>query len=218
MPVNQVLLVSEEKLKAFTTVNENVSPQLLIPYILNAQETYLVNLIGSSFLKELYLQVRTNSVTAANRFILDEYIGQVVLQYGLVMALPFLKYKILNKSILSPKSETADSIDIDELKYLVSQVKNTAEQYAMLLQKYLFWHSSEFPLWNTALAQDGVIPDKGNVFTAPLVTSHYPYAYKKRLAQRANRGGYGFALGSNPTGTEGGWTTCDGFPWWLWGY
>jgi len=216
MAVNQVLLVSEEKLKAFTTINENVSPQLLIPYILNSQETYLVNLIGSSFLKELYTQVRTNTVSAANQFILDEYIGQVVLQYGLVMALPFLKYKILNKSILSPKSETADSIDIDELKYLVGEVKNTAEQYAMLLQKYLFWHSADYPLWNNALAMDGVIPDRGNVFTSPLVTSHFPYAAKKRLAQTANRGGYGFALGSNPTGTESG-ALCD-FPWWLYGY
>ena len=216
MAVNQVLLVSEEKLKAFTTINENVSPQLLIPYILNSQETYLVNLIGSSFLKELYLQVKTNTVSAANQFILDEYIGQVVLQYGLMMALPFLKYKILNKSILSPKSESSDSIDLDELKYLVAEVKNTAEQYAMLLQKYLFWHSADFPLWNNALAMDGVIPDRGNVFTSPLVTSHYPYAFKKRLAQTANRGGYGFALGSNPTGTEAG-AFCD-FPWWLYGY
>jgi hypothetical protein len=216
MPVNQILLVSEEKLKAFTTINENVSPQLLIPYILNSQETYLVNLIGGSFLKELYLQVRTNTVSVANQFILDEFIGQVVLQYGLMMSLPFLKYKILNKSILSPKSESADSIDLDELKYLVAQVKNTAEQYAMLLQRYLFWHSADYPLWNNALAIDGVIPDRGNVYTAPLVTSHYPYAFKKRLAQTANRGGYGFALGSNPTGTEAG-AFCD-FPWWLYGY
>jgi hypothetical protein len=216
MAAQEILLVSEEKLKAFTTINDNVSPQLLIPYVFNAQNTYLVNLIGSSFMKELYLQVRTNTVTVANRFILDEYIGNVVLNYSLMMALPFLKYKILNKSILSPKSESADSIDLDELKYLVMQVKNTAEQYSMLLQKYLYWHSNEYPLWNNALAMDGVLPDLGNVFTAPLVTSHYPYAWKKRLAQTANRGGYGFALGSNPTGTEGG-ALCD-FPWWLYGY
>ena len=216
MAIQEVLLVSEEKLKAFTTINDNVSPQILIPYVFNAQNTYLVNLIGSSFMKELYLQVKTNTVTQVNRYILDEYIGNVVLNYSLMMALPFLKYKILNKSILSPKSETADSIDLDELKYLVAQVKNTAEQYAMLLQQYLYWHSNDYPLWNSALAQDGVIPDRGNVYTAPLVTSHYPYAWKKRLAQTANRGGYGFALGSNPTGTESG-VLCD-FPWWLWGY
>ena len=214
MAVNEVLLVSEEKLKAFTTVNENVSPQLLIPYILNSQNTYLVNLIGSSLLKELYLQVRTNTVTADNRFILDEFIGQVVLQYGLMMALPFLKYKILNKSILSPKSETSDSINLDELKYLVAEVKNTAEQYSMLLQRYLFFHSNLYPLWNTALAMDGVLPDKGSVYQAPLVTPHYPYAFQKRLAQSASRGQYGYTLAGS-VGEGGGGAYCD-FPWWLW--
>jgi hypothetical protein len=216
MAVNEVLLVSEEKLKAFTTVNENVSPQLLIPYILNSQNTYLVNLIGSSFLKELYLQVKTGTVTELNAYILDEYIGQVVLQYGLMMALPFLKYKILNKSILSPKSETSDSINLDELKYLIAEVKNTAEQYAMLLQRYLFFHSNSYPLWNTALAMDGVLPDKGSVYTSPLVTPHYPYAFKKRLAQSASRGQYGYTLSGSFGGTDGG-AYCD-FPWWLWSY
>ena len=213
MAVNEILLVSEEKLKAFTTVNENVSPQLLIPYVLNAQNTYLVNLIGSTFMKDIYLQVRTNSVTAANRYLLDEYIGPVVLNYALMMALPFLKYKILNKSILSPKSETADSINIDELKYLVSEVRNVADQYAMLLQKYLFYHMNDYPLWNTANARDGVIPDKGSVYTSPLVTPHYPYAWKKRLAQQTARGQYGYTL-SGSIGAMNQDAMCD-FPWWL---
>jgi hypothetical protein len=217
MAINEVLLVSEEKLKAFTTINENVSPQLLIPYVFNAQNTYLVNLIGSSFMKELYLEVKTNTVSTANRYILDEYIGNVVLNYALMMALPFLKYKILNKSILSPKSETADSIDIDELKYLVSEVRNVADQYAMLLQRYLYFHMNEYPLWNTANARDGVIPDKGSPYTSPLVTPHYPYAWKKRLSQSAARGQYGYTLQGSigAYGQQGAF--CD-FPWWLWGY
>lgn len=214
MAVNEILLVSEEKLKAFTTVNDNVSPQLLIPYILNSQSTYLVNLIGSTFLKDIYLQVRTNTVTAVNRYLLDEYIGPVVLNYGLMMALPFLKYKILNKSILSPKSETADSINLDELKYLITEVRNVADQYAMLLQKYLFYHMNDYPLWNTANARDGVIPDKGSVYTSPLVTPHYPYAWKKRLAQQTVRGQYGYTLSGSigAIGQQG--AMCD-FPWWL---
>lgn len=217
MAVNEILLVSEEKLKAFTTINENCSPQLLTPYVLNAQNTYLVNLIGSTFLKQLYLQVRTNTVTTANAYILDEYIGPVVLNYAMMMALPFLKYKIFNKSILSPKSETADSIDLDELKYLVTEVRNVADQYAMLLQKFLYYNNQDYPLWNSADARDGVIPDKGNVYQSPLVTPHYPYAFKKRLAQQYARGQYGYTLagGYEAIGQQG--AMCD-WPWWLWGY
>jgi hypothetical protein len=214
MAVNEILFVSEEKLKAFTTINENVSPQLLIPYVLNAQNTYLVNLIGSTFQKDLALQVRTNTVTADNAYLLDEYIGPVVLNYALMMSLPFLKYKILNKSILSPKSESADSIDLDELKYLVTEVRNVADQYAMLLQKYLYYNMNLYPLWNTANARDGVIPDKGSVYQSPLVTPHYPYAWKKRLAQQTARGQYGYTLsgGYEAIGQQG--AMCD-WPWWL---
>lgn len=217
MAVNEVLLVSEEKIKAFTTINENVSPQLLIPHILNAQNTYLVNLLGSTFLKDIYLQVRTNSVTVLNKYLLDEYIGPVVLNYGLMMAIPFLNYKILNKSIMVPKSETAENIDLDEVKYLVTEVRNVADQYAMLLQRYLFYHMNDYPLWNTANMRDGVLPDKGSPFVSPLTIPHYPYAWKKRLAQSAAKSSYGYTLQGSvgPVGQNGG--MCD-WPFWLFGY
>lgn len=217
MAINEVLLVSEEKLKSFTVINENVSPQLLLPYVYNAQNTYLVNLLGSTFYKDLCLQVRTNSVTAVNRYLLDEYVGNVVLNYALMMSIPFLKYKILNKSILSPKSETADSIDIDELKYLVTEVRNVADQYAMLMQRYLYYHMNDYPLWNTANARDGVLPDKGNVFVAPLVTPHYPYAWKKRLVTQSARGQYGYTLTGSYGAVGQNGAMCD-FPWFLFGY
>ena len=214
MPVAEVLLVSEEKLKAFTTLNENLSPQILTPYVLQSQDVYLTNIIGSSFYKELKLQVRTNTVTVDNAYILDEYIGPMLIQYAMSMAIPFIKYRFVNKGILSPKSETADSIELEEVKYLVSQVKNSAQQYAFLLQRYLYFHSNLYPLWNTALAQDGVIPDKGSPFHAALVVPHMPYAFGKRLAERASRGQYGYSLDGAVLGNPGQY--CD-FPWWLWG-
>jgi hypothetical protein len=214
MPVAEVLLISEEKLKAYTTLNENLSPQILIPYVLQSQDTYLVNWIGSSFYKELKDQVRTNTVSVANAYILDEYIGPMLVQYAMASAIPFIKYRFVNKGILSPKSETADSIELEEVKYLVAEVKNYAQQYAFLLQRYLYFHSNDYPLWNSALAQDGVIPDKGSTFSAALVTPHMPYAFSKRLAERASRGQYGYSLDGAVMGQPGQY--CD-FPFWLWG-
>lgn len=214
MPVNQVLLVSEEKLKSYTTLNENLSPEILVPYVLTSQDTYLVNWIGSTFYDELKLQVRTNTVTAANAYILDEYIGPMLVQYALSSVIPFVKYRFVNKGILSPKSETADSIDLEEVKYLVAETKNYAQQYAFLLQRYLYFHSNLYPLWNTALAQDGVIPMKSNPFSAALVVPRGPYAFRKKLAERASRGQYGYSLDGAVLGQPGQY--CD-FPWWLWG-
>jgi len=213
MAVNQILLVSEEKIKAYTTIQQNVSPKLLIPFILQAQDVYLTNLIGSTFYNELKLQVRTNTVTADNAYFLDEYVGNVVLNYGMMMATPFMHYQYFNKGILAPKSETSESIDLDEVKYLVTEIRNVADMYADLLQKFLFWHNAEYPLWNTANARDGILPDKGNVYVSPLVTPHAPYAFKKRLAQTASRGQYGYALSGDMGALNN--VLCDGFPWWI---
>ncbi len=127
MPVAEVLLISEEKLKAYTTLNENLSPQILIPYVLQSQDTYLVNWIGSSFYKELKDQVRTNTVSVANAYILDEYIGPMLVQYAMASAIPFIKYRFVNKGILSPKSETADSIELEEISKQQANFLNTIQ-------------------------------------------------------------------------------------------
>ena len=102
------LLVSEEKLKAFTSINQNVSPADLIPYILQSQDIVLQNYIGATYYMQLKNQVVSNTVSTDNQFLLDNYIGNAMCNWGLFYALPFLKYKIFNKSVVSPTSENSD--------------------------------------------------------------------------------------------------------------
>ena len=218
MSVNQVLFISEEKLKSFCSqINQNVNPQDLLPSVINAQQIYLTNLIGSTFYKALELQVRTGTLSVANKYFLDEYVSPMLCNYSLMLALPWLKYKITNKSVLSPKSESADSIEMEELKFLIANTRNVAEQYGTLLQRFLQWHPTEYPLYNQSLLQDGLLPDRGPVYTAPLVTSHYGYAMGKRLASRLSRGQYGYGVQDDIgyTSYNGGENFCD-FPYWLW--
>lgn len=212
MSVQEVLLVSQEKMTAYTNLNQNLSPDLLLQHVYNAQNTYLINLIGSSFYRELKDQVRSNSVTPANKLFLDDYVGNVVLNYAFFMAIPYLKYKFFNKSVLSPKSETADSTTLEEIQFLMREVRNVADQYAMLLQRFLYYHSNEYPLWNSANLKDGVIPNKSSPFISPLVTLQQPYAWKKRLGETMRTGSYGYTLQGDIVGGPF-FLQCD-FPWW----
>ena len=216
MSVNQVLLVSEEKLKSFCSqINQNVNPQDLLSSVVSAQEIYLVNLIGSTFYKALLAEIRTGTLTVANKYFLDTYVSPTLCYYSLVLALPWLKYKITNKSVLSPKSESADSIEMEELKFLIDNTRNIAEQYGTLLQRFLMWHPTDYPLYNQSLQQDGLLPDRGPVYTAPLVTSHYGYAWRKKLASRLARGQYGYGIQEAIGMTSYGANVCD-FPYWIW--
>lgn len=199
MALKEALFVSEEKLKSFTSVNNNVSPLDLTPYILQSQEIYLQAYIGATFYFQLKEQVLTGTVDAPNKFILDNYIGQMICNFGLMMALPFLKYKVFNKSVLSPTSENAESINLDELKFLQEQCKSTAEFYAKRLLAWMTLHPGDYPKYITPNVLDGLLPDRGNPYNIGLITPHQPYAYKRRIAYNsrdmANLGYYDNGMG-----------------------
>jgi len=175
------LFVSEEKLKYFTSVNQNVSPNDLVPYILQAQDIYLQGYLGTTYYNSLKSKVLAGTVSGPDQYLMDNYIGSALCNWGLSMALPFLKYKIFNKSVLSPKSETADSITLEELKFLQNECRNTAETYSKRLIEWMRNHPADYPLYIAPNVLDGELPQRGNPYFGNIVTPHQPYAYKRRL-------------------------------------
>ena len=198
------LLVSEEKLKAFTSINQNVSPADLIPYILQSQDIVLQNYIGATYYMELKNQVVAGTVSSDNQFLLDNYIGNALCNWGLFYALPFLKYKIFNKSVVSPTSENSDSITLEELKFLMEQVRSAGETYIKRMIEWMVLHPGAYQAYVAPRVLDGQLPERGNPYFGSLVTPKQPYAWKKRTMvgtrDSANVGWYGGTEGCEPFG------------------
>jgi len=198
------LLVSEEKLKSFTSINNNVSPLDLIPYILQSQDIVLQNYIGATYYIQLKNEVITNTVSADNQFLLDNYIGSALCNWGLFYALPFLKYKIFNKSVLSPTSENSESVTLEELKFLMEQVRSAGETYIKRMIEWMVLHPGNYQAYVAPEVLDGQLPERGNPYFGSLVTPKQPYAWKKRTMvgtrDSANVGWYGGTEGCEPFG------------------
>jgi hypothetical protein len=198
------LLVSEEKLKAFTSINQNVSPADLIPSILQAQDIVLQNYIGATYYMQLQNQVVTGTVSADNQFLLDNYIGNAMCNWGLFYALPFLKYKIFNKSVVSPTSENSESVTLEELKFLMEQVRSAGETYIKRMIEWMVLHPGAYQAYVAPQVLDGQLPERGNPYFGSLVTPKQPYAWKKRTMvgtrDSANVGWYGGTEGCEPFG------------------
>ena len=198
------LLVSEEKLKAFTSINQNVSPADLIPYILQSQDIVLQNYIGATYYMELKNQVVAGTVSSDNQFLLDNYIGNALCNWGLFYALPFLKYKIFNKSVVSPTSENSEPITLEELKFLMEQVRSAGETYMKRMIEWMVLHPGAYQAYVAPRVLDGQLPERGNPYFGSLVTPKQPYAWKKRTMvgtrDSANVGWYGGTEGCEPFG------------------
>ena len=155
MATNIVLFVSEEKLKTFTSINFNLDPNDLRPFVITAQDMYLRNYLGSTFYKEIKAEVVLGSISANNTILLDEYISSAVVNYALYLALPFLKYKLLNKGVLSATAENATAAGLDELKYLRSEVLKSAEFYMAQMQDHIQRNLSNYPTYSANVSTDG---------------------------------------------------------------
>ena len=182
--INTTLLVSEEKIKLYTSINQNVSPLDIKPYIFQGQELYLMNYLGTTFYRELQKQVFNGNVNEANAYLLDNFLGQACIQAGLVVGLPYLKYKIFNKSILSPSSESADSITLEELQFLQSQARDAFQTYMNYVIRYMTLNPGDYPLYiSPNVIKSEKLPEYGSPFQAGLTIPKYPYAYKQRWNQ-----------------------------------
>jgi hypothetical protein len=207
MSAYNVLFVSEEKIKSYTSIHESVSPEDLTPYVLQAQDIYLLNYLGQTFYTQLKEQITNGAISTPNRWLLDNYIGSILVNYAMYHALPFLKYKVFNKSILSPTQENAGSIGLDELKFLQNQVREVAESYVDQMQIYLANHLSDYPAYGNANSTDGMAPDKKTPYFGGLQTNSKFFNYRKYK-------NYPYGNGTRPDGYGGGQnndgSTCYG--------
>ena len=83
MSAYNVLFISEEKLKSFTSIHQSVSPTDLVPYVMQSQDIYLQNYLGSTFYQELQFQIKANELSAPNRYLIDNYIGPMLCNYSM---------------------------------------------------------------------------------------------------------------------------------------
>ena len=177
----EILLISEQKLKSFTSINFNVDPNDLKPYVLQAQDLWLQSYLGSTFYDQLRDQVRTNTLNTANRDFLDNYVGQALCNYSLWKALPFLWSKIINKGLMISTSETATAVSTNDMKFLRQELLNTAESYMQKGIVFLTQRPGDYPAYIAPRIQDGdgVLPLRGRIFTNSFVTPKRPYKFNQ---------------------------------------
>ena len=166
--MSNVLFISESRLKSVTSVHENLEPDDLMPFVLQAQDTYIQELLGTKFYQSLKNSVTGATLTAAETTLLDDYISPTLAHYSVYLALPSLNYKIKNKSVLNPSSETSENTTLEELKYLRGTVKDTAEFYRERTREYLRDNQENFNDYINP-GVDGMMPDKFNNYSSGIV-------------------------------------------------
>jgi len=162
-------MISENRLKKLTSIHENVEPDDLMPFVTQAQDLKIQDILGTKFYNNLKDSIVADDLTAAEDELLDEYIAPTLANYALYYALPHINYRVQNKAVLNPTSEESNAVDLEQLKFLRQAVRDTAEFYESRLREYLCDFSNDFPDYLNP-GTDGMMPSATKNSTSGIFT------------------------------------------------
>jgi len=168
--MDTVLLVSEQRMKQWTSLDNNIRIDILTPSILQAQDIYIQDTLGTAFYTRLKEGVVANDLTTDEAAFLKDYVGPCLIQYALYLVLPSLKYKMVEKGILNGTSEETQPTTLDEMMYLRDSAMDTAEFYNKRMLEFLKDNPGMFALY-TNPGTDGMYPNKQNPYFSGLQTN-----------------------------------------------
>jgi hypothetical protein len=144
------LLVSVERIKEYSVVNSNVDSKLITPTIVMVQELFLQEILGTDLYTEICSQVKTNTVSNLNKYLLDNFIREYLINMTIAEGLHNFHVKITNTDIVSQTSLNANSSDAGSVNNFRNIHRSTAENYAMSLSMYLCANQLDYPLYLNA--------------------------------------------------------------------
>ena len=164
-----VLLVSEQRMKQWTSLDNNIRIDVLTPSIINAQEIYIQDTLGTKFFDRLKNGIVANDLTTNESTFLNDYVGPTLIQYSLYLLLPNLKYKFVEKGILNGSSEETQPTTLDELQYLRESALDTAQFYNNRMLEFLSDNPNMFTAY-TDPGTNGMMPNKETPYFSGLQT------------------------------------------------
>lgn len=144
----EVLLSSENAIKATTDISENVSSKYILSALREAQEVSLKGIIGVAMLDKLKVLVEDKAVEEPENERYKDLIGkcQYYLAYMTIVELiGRVSYKIGNAGLVKASDE---NLQVASLQEIISQkefYQSKADFFRLELQQYIINEKSAFP-------------------------------------------------------------------------
>lgn len=142
-------LINEEYFKQYSPIPENYNIKEIKPFFKVAEQLWVLPLLGQALYDELLEQVCANEITPENSTLL--LVIYPYLSFAICYeALPFISYHFSQVGVTKGKSDNSDSVSINDVNFISTQLRNQVETMKGQLKKFLDEHSDVYPLYKPA--------------------------------------------------------------------
>lgn len=164
----KALFISVDDLKKKSIIDGNVDSDKLLQFIEVAQDTHIQNYLGTNLYDKIQTLIVDAEIDDAGnsdyKSLLNTYIKPMLIWYSQATILPFILFQVKNGGVYKHSSENAETINKDELDYIIQRTRDNAEFYAKRFLDYICANSTLYPEYLTNSNGD-MHPDKDVNYT-----------------------------------------------------
>ena len=167
-----ILLISETKLKSFTDIDPNVSSSVLLPFIGVVQQTKIEYIIGARYYKSLLLQVSGGTISANTtdfNFLVD-FLQPCLVWNAYAECLPSIFMRIKNNGIVTGAENT---VTIKEMEYMQKRADDRAQFFERRMIENLIFNSNLYPLVFQTTSTQGLFAHLGKRYFSGVHINDY---------------------------------------------
>jgi hypothetical protein len=153
------LFVSRDEIVKFTALNGNIDTDNFIQWVKVAQDIHIQSYLGTKLFKKINDDLVAGTLAGNYLSLTNVYIKPMLIHWSMVEYLPFAAYTISNKGVYKHNSETSDTVNKEEIDFLVEKERSIAENYSRRFIDYMSFNQSLYPEYNTNSNAD-VYPTK----------------------------------------------------------
>jgi len=159
------LFINRTDLIRNSIMDGNVDTDKFIQFIKIAQEIDVQQIMGTKMYDGLTTAIPNIDQPANARWktVLDDYIAPMLIWYAQSNYMPFAAYQIKNGGVFKHTSENAQSVDKNEIDFLVEKARTNAEWYSRRFIDFMSFNQTTYPEY-TSNINDDIYPSNDATF------------------------------------------------------
>ena len=155
MAIQHTLYISATRIKKDTALGGSVDDNIIMPYILLAQDMFILPVLGTDLDDKLKSDIQGGSLAGAYKTLVVTYIQPALVQFAFAELAPFLRLRFVNNAVvIMGATDQSDSASYEDIKPLIDRANDAAEFYRQRLIDYLRNNTSSFSEYSSNTGAD----------------------------------------------------------------
>jgi len=178
MAIQHTLYISATRLKKDSAIGGSVEDDLIMPYILLAQDMNILPILGTDLDAKLKSDIQAGSLAGAYKTLVETYIQPALVQFSFVSLVPYLRLRFVNNAVVvMGATDQSSSASYEDLEPVMNTATDAAEFYRQRAIDYLRNNTSSFSEYSSNSGSD----------LDPTVNNYFAGINLEPTAPRSNR-------------------------------